>query len=252
MENDSLSRSFEPPGTSFFERMVNVFISPGELYTEVAQSPVRKSSWFIPYMIAVIIALISTYAILSNQVFRNQALEPQYQAMQERVAKGEMTEDQMNAATEMMESSSLVVISGAVMSIVYVSVSLFVGSLLFWFAGKIFMKSTAGYSKILEVYGLTMLIGVVGSIITLLLIFLTGSVLASPGGSLLILDSFDRKNLSHLFLAAMNIMSIWQMIVVGIGIAKCAGKPITTGITISLSLWLVFWVLIPLLIGSAA
>jgi len=251
MDNNPSIPGSEPQKSSFFDRMVNVFTSPGELYTEVSQSPIRTSSWVIPYLLAIIIALISTYAILSNQVLRQQALEPQQQAMQERVDKGEMTQEQMDAATEMMESSSIIIITGAVMAVVMVSVSLFVGALLFWIAGKFLLKSPAGYKKMLEVYGLAMLIGIVGSIVTLLMIHAMGSILASPGGSLLVLNSFDRKNFIHLFLAALNIITIWQMVVAGIGLAKCALKPTGTGIAVSLSLWFVFWVLVPILIGRS-
>ncbi len=251
MENNSTITGSEPQKSSFFDRMVNVFTSPGELYTEVSQSPVRASSWVIPYLLAIIIALISTYAILSNQVLRQQALEPQQQAMQERVDKGEMTQEQMESATEMMESSSIIIITGAVMAVVMVSVSLFVGALLFWIAGKFLLKSPSGYKKMLEVYGLAILIGIVGSIVTLLMIHAMGSILASPGASLLVLNSFDRKNFIHLLLAALNIITIWQMVVAGIGLAKCSGKPTGTGITVSLSLWIIFWVLVPILIGRS-
>jgi hypothetical protein len=149
----------------------------------------------------------------------------------------------------MMDSSSVIIISGVVMSIVYVSVSLFIGALLFWLAGKLLMKSPAGYKKMLEVYGLAMLIGILGSIVSLLMMHAMGSILASPGGSLLVMNSFDRKNIFHVLIAALNVFSIWQMVVAGIGLAKCAGKPAGTGIAISLSMWIIFWVLIPTIIG---
>jgi Yip1 domain len=241
--------STEPQKSSFFDRIVNVFASPGELYMEVSQTPVKASSWVIPYLLAIIVAIISTYAILSNQVLRQQAMEPQHQVIQERLDRGQMTQEQADAALEMMDSSPIIIISGVVMSIVYVSVSLFIGALLFWLAGKLLMKSPAGYKKMLEMYGLAMLIGIVGSIITLLMMHAMGSIFASPGGSLLIMNSFDRKNLFHDLIAALNIFSIWQMVVAGIGLAKCAGKPTGTGIAISLSMWIIFWILVPTIFG---
>lgn len=238
----------EQKKSSFSERMVDIFSAPTKLYTEVAAAPVQSLSWAVPYIIAMCIALITTITILSDQTLRSQALEPQREAMQERVDRGQMTQEQMDAATEMMESGSMMLITGSVAALVMTTIAMFGVPLVLSLTVKIFLKSQAGYKKLLEVYGLSMLIGILGSIITVLMIFLFSSILASPSGSLLLMDTFDHKNMAHKFLASLNFITIWQMVVLGIGVAKVSNKSISTGIGITMGLWLA-WVIITLILG---
>lgn len=66
---------------------------------------------------------------------------------------------------------------------------------------------------------------------------------ASPGGALAVLNNFNPKNTTHRLLSSLNIFTIWQMVVVGIGLAKYAGKSSGTGIGVGVGLWIV-WVLV--------
>ncbi|MDI6765498.1 MAG: YIP1 family protein [Bacteroidota bacterium] len=248
MENQQINPVEAPEVSSFTDRMVDIFSAPAKLFTEVASTSVQNLSWAIPYIIAMCLALITTITILSDQTLRSQALEPQRDAMQERVDRGEMRQEQMDAATEMMESGSMIVITGSIAALVMTTIAMFGVPLIFWITVKLFFKSQAGYKKLLEVYGLSMLIGILGAIVTVLMIFLFNSILASPSGSLLLVDSFDYKNMSHKFLASINFFTIWQMAVFGIGVAKISNKSINTGIGITIGLWLA-WVIITLLLG---
>lgn len=234
--------------SSFSERLVDIFTAPAKLYTEVAAAPVQNLSWAVPYIIALCVALITTITILSDQTLRSQAIEPQREAMQERVDRGEMTQEQMDATTEFMESGSMMLITGSISALIMTTIAMFGVPLIFWLTVKTFFKSQAGYKKLLEVYGLSILIGILGSIITVLMIFLFNSILASPSGSLMLIDNFDHKNMAHKFLASLNFITIWQMVVLGIGVAKVSDRPISTGISVAMGLWL-GWVLITLLLG---
>ncbi len=243
MENQQINPVEAPKVSSFFERMTDVFSAPGKLFSEVATAPVQSSSWAVPYILAMLIGLVSTYAILSNQTLREQALEPQRQAMQERVEKGEMTQDQMDRATEMTESSSMVVIFGSVTALVMVTITIFGVPLILWIIVKLFLKSPVNYKKLLELYGLGSLIGILNALITLIMIYLFDSIRATPGGSLLLLSNFDYRNFLHMFIASLNIFTLWQTSVVGIGIAKVSNKSTGTGLVVSFGLWLVYVIL---------
>jgi hypothetical protein len=249
MENLQQPIAEEPQISSFFDRMSNIFTSPGTVYDEVATAPVQSSSWSIPFIIALLFAVLSTIAVLSNASLKEQALEPQRQAMQERVDKGEMTQEQMDQTTAMTESSAITMGFGSVSAMIMVAVGTFGGALVFWLAWKIFFKMQAGYKKILEVYGLAMLIGILGSIVTILMMFVFDSLYASPGGALLVMNNFNRHNFGHMMLAAFNVFSIWQMSVTGIGLAKVSGKSQGSSIGLALALW-VIWIIILAIIGG--
>jgi len=239
----------EPKISSFFDRASNIFTSPGTVYTEVAAAPVQTSSWLLPFIVSLLFAVLSVIAVSSNATLKEQALEPQRQAMQERVDKGEMTQEQMDQASAMTESAIFTMGFGSIVAIIVVAVGTFGGTLIFWLVWKLFFKMQAGYKKILEVYGLATLIGLLGSIVTLIMIFLFDSLYASPGGGLLVMNNFDRHNFGHMFLASFNIISIWQMGVVGIGMAKVSGKSQGSSIGIAFVLWII-WIIIQAILGG--
>jgi hypothetical protein len=132
---------------------------------------------------------------------------------------------------------------------VFIVAAIFFGvSLLLWLAGKYMMAMPGGYKKMLEVFGLASLIGVLGSIITLLLMNVMNSFYASPSGALLVLDSFDSANKMHRLLSSLNIFTVWEMAIVGLGMSRISGKSVGTGMGISLGLWAV-WTVCSVLFG---
>jgi Yip1 domain. len=169
--------------------------------------------------------------------------------MQERVDRGEMTQEQMEQTKEMTESSIMVTIFGSVTAVIYLSVAMFGIPLVFWLVVKLFFKANAPYKKILEIYGLSSVIGIVNAVITLLLINLFVSIIATPGASLLLIGNFEPGNFSHSLIASLNFLTIWQMAIFGIGLAKISNKSAGTGIGTSLGIW-VIWIIIVSFIGS--
>lgn len=247
MEETPLNRQ-EQQISSFMERAADIFAAPSKVFEEVAIAPVQRSSWLLPYLLMLALAILTTFSILSDQTLKDQALEPQRQAMQERVDKGEITQAQMDQATEMMESSAMILMSGSVMSVIYVTISMFGAPLVFWIAIKMFFKSNASYKKLLEAYGLSTIIGLLNVIVSLLMIQFFSSILATPGASLLIMGNFDRNNIAHTIIASLNFISIWQMTVLGIGLSRLSNKSTGLGVGISLGLWLL-WIIIISVIG---
>jgi hypothetical protein len=124
-----------------------------------------------------------------------------------------------------------------------ICITLFVGALFLWLIGKLALKAQAGYGKYLELWGASMWIGMLGGIVTLLLLMAFNSMYASPSAALAVLSNYSPKNSLHRFLSSLNVFSVWQMIVVGIGLSKFSGKSLGVGIGVAFALW-VAWVLI--------
>ena len=238
------------PVSSFMTRATNVFMSPGELYAEVAQAPPQTTSWLLPFMLSIVMALVITVALFNNPTLRQQIYDMQEKGMKKAVAEGKMTQENADRASEAMESSGpvmFIAIGGT--SAVFIVAAIFFGvSLLLWLAGKYMMAMPGGYKKMLEVFGLASLIGVLGSIITLLLMNVMNSFYASPSGALLVLDSFDSANKMHRLLSSLNIFTVWEMAIVGLGMSRISGKSVGTGMGISLGLWAV-WTVCSVLFG---
>ena len=124
-----------------------------------------------------------------------------------------------------------------------IAIMFFLAALVFWLVGKFGLKAEGGYGKYLELYGAAQWIGVLGFIVTILLAVAYGSMYASPSGALAVLANYNPKSTTHRLLSSLNIFTIWQMIIVGIGLAKYGGKSSGTGFGIGVGL-LVVWILI--------
>jgi len=240
MEDQTAIKTETPQVSSFMERLTDVFTSPDKLYTEVSVSPVQNSSWTFPYVISLVLSVLFTIALFSNQSLRDQIMEPQLNQLHQRVEKGEITQEQADRAEEFMASSSIMLITSAVGTIVIVSISVFGVPLVFWLIVRFIFKSQTGYKKILEVYGLSSIIGILNTIVTLIMMHLFDSVRATPGLSLLLMSNFDYTNTMHKLLGSLNFITIWQTVVFGIGIAKASNKTNSVGVFLSLSLWLIY------------
>jgi hypothetical protein len=225
--------------SSFLTRAANVFAAPGELYTEVAAAPVRTSSWLLPYVASILLGLVSVYAIYNNAALRQQVYDIQLQAMQKSVDQGKMTQDQLDKIKDGMESSgpAMFMLFGGLNIVVILSVLFFGVSLILWLIMKFALKAPGGYGKVLEMYGLAGLIGFFGGIVTLLLMNYFDSMHATPGAGLLILNSFDQTKFIHNVLGSLNVFSLWEYAVVGIGISKLSNKSAGVGMGIAFGLW---------------
>jgi hypothetical protein len=227
--------------SSFADRAASVFMSPGDLYTEIAAAPVQTTTWVIPYIIALLVGVMMTVGIFSNESLKYQALETQRDAMKQQVESGKMTQEQADRA-EKMVSPSLFMIIGAVGAIGVISALTFLLPLLLFVVAKVAFKFPGGYKKMLETYGIAMLIGSLGGLVTLLMMYAMDSMIASPSAVLLVRDSFDKHSFVHSVLGSLNVFTIWEVAVVGLGISKLCGKPAGAGMAATFGLWII-WVL---------
>ncbi len=237
-------------GSSFLTRATNVFASPPELYREVAALPPRTSSWLIPLLLSIVLAILVVFSLYNNPTLRQQAYDVQLKELRKNVESGRMTQEQLDQYSERMESSGLgmFMLIGGGGAVVAIPVMFFGGALVLWLAVKVGMKFPGPYLKVLEVFSLASIIGLLGTIVTLLMMNLLDRLIAAPAASLLILESFDSGNIAHRLLAAVNVFSLWESAVLGIGLAKISGKSTGTGMAYSYGLWAI-WAIVASLIG---
>ena len=241
-----------PSVSSFIARSTDVFAAPGELFTEVAAAPVQTSSWLLPLALSIVLSLVFTYALYYNGNLRQQIYDMQTRGMQKAVEEGKMTQERFDQVKEGMESSGpgwfmLIGGGGAIVSIL---VMFFCATLVLWLAVKLAFKFTGSYKKVLEIFGLASIIGLLGSIVTLLMMNVFNSVHATPSGSLLIMESFDTDKMEHKLLASLNVFTLWQAGVLGMGIARVTGKPTGAGLGLVYGLWLA-WAIAASFLGLA-
>lgn len=238
MDEQPLQPSAQLQPSSFMNRAVNVFTSPGELYTEIASTPTQKSTWLLPLLLAIIVAMINSFVVNSNESFRQQTRDAQSKVYEKMVEKGWMTQEAREKQEIQDEAQKVPVVKVIAGSLFGSPILLIVGSFILFIVGKI-LKSPLSFPKYLELFGITLLIGILDTIITLVLMHALDSIYASPGGGLLLSSSFDPSKFSHRLIASVTVFGIWRQIVLGIGLSKFSGKSQSVTIPIVFVIWLV-------------
>jgi hypothetical protein len=238
----------EVPRMSFTEKLVNVFASPGELFENVRLTPRTPSNWIIPVVIMIVVAIAMQQIIMNNPSLSAQTKALIDKATNERLDKevqaGKKTPEQAEQEREQIEkftnpSSPVRIIMGAVSVAVFMPVILFLISLVYWLLGRTAMHATAPYMKVVEVVGLTLLIGAVESVVTTAMAVGLDSLHAGPNLAVFLSD-FDFNNKLHMALAKVNLFTIWSLLVTGIGLSRLFQRDLPKVLVLIFSLWILW------------
>ncbi len=235
---------------SLSDKFVGILSSPGEVYQSIVGTEPKTSNWAIPLVLAMIVGLIFTFVVFSQPPIQDQLADAQMKAMQKSVADGKMTQEQMETAMEnnpAKPGSPMFLIFGAVGVLIASAVTLFAYSGVYLIAGKVALKGTASYSKILEVVGMSFYVSAVAGLLSIVIVVAMGSLYASLSPALLITD-FDPMNKEHKLMAAFNLLEFWGMYVIGVGLSKVWNTSLGKSIGVVGGVWLV-WTLIKVFAG---
>lgn len=228
--------------TSLPARMINVLAVPGDVFAELAQDKPRVGHWLSPVILASLVGILSVFVMFSQPALLHQVREAREAAVQKQVEAGKLTRQQAEAAAQASErfmTPALLKIFGSVGAVLGSFGYLFVVAICVWLVGAKAFKADFPFTRALEVCGLSLMIGVVGGIVQLLLVLLQGNLQVSPGPAFFI-RNFDVANKAHLMLGALNVFTLWQIAVLAIGLSRLTGAG-----WLRAALWLVIpWVLL--------
>lgn len=247
MEDQSPLPAAPSLGTTF----TDVFTSPSEVFQNLKGTASSPRLWIAPLIATLLIVVVSVVMLFTNETLKAEMKDIQSKTIQKMVDEGKLTQEQADKAETRTESmGGMMIVFGIIGGAIFIVAFYFGGALFLWLANKTILKSVVGYGKHLEVYGIASWIGVLGGIITVLMMVGLGSIAATPSGALALLGSFDPTNKLHMLLASLNIFSIWQTAVIGIGLSKLSDKQTSAGIGVAFALWIV-WVAVSILLGIA-
>jgi hypothetical protein len=232
----------DQPATSLTARLVNVFVAPGEVFTELKHQPVNHANWWLPALLFIIASWLAVALMYSQPAIKQQIADTASHAMQKQfqplIDSGKMTQaqaDQQIARTEEL-LGTFGMVGGLVSPVFYAAVTPFWGGFLLWLGALIFGQRF-GYMKAVEAVGLSMVILAVGAIVKGLLCTAAGNMFLSPGPAFLIKD-FDAGNPLHTTLLAVDIFVVWSLMLRAVGLAKLAETSFTKAAAWVLGLWL--------------
>lgn len=230
---------------SWSDKFVGIFSSPGEVFDAIRRSPVANSNWVIPTVVLALVGAILGFVVISNPSIYDQiqrvASEQMEKSFQKAIADGRMTQEQADQARGQAESfgATGIRISAVAAPLFVPFFSLFAWSLVYWLLGKGVMKATSPYLKVAEVYGLTNFIALLGGVITTIMMIGMDSFSATPSASLFV-GEFSATNSWHRLAAAFNVFTIWQLAVVGIGLARIFEREAAKVLVLVFALWLLW------------
>jgi hypothetical protein len=140
------------------------------------------------------------------------------------------------------------IIFGSIAGVSVIVVMVLLYSTAYWLGGKVFVKSTVPFSKVTEVYGLSLYVGLVGALVTMAMVVAMGSLYSSPSLAIAV-SNFDPANKVHKLLAAVNIFDFWQLGVIGIGLSKLWSSSLGKSLGVVVIVW-VIWTAAKVFVGA--
>ncbi len=238
-----------PPAPSVSDSFINILASPSTLFEGFHLKASAPSLWAVPLIVSVLFIGLFMYVQFNISPFKEQMMDAQRAAIQKMVERGTLTQEQADAAAEgaAMRGSTQMAI-GMAAAVIMMLIFFFLGGLLLWLAAKVALKAPINYGKTLELYGISNWIGIIGGVVTLMLMFALGTMHGRPAASLAVMDSFDLTNTTHKYLAALDVFAIWQTAIIGIAFSKISGKSMGVSMGVVFGLWIV-WVVARVMLG---
>jgi hypothetical protein len=206
---------------SLVGRLMNVFVSPGEVFDDIRGAEHSVANWLVPGVILILVGWLGSAWILSQEPIQQQMREIGEKNIEKQIAKSKVSEQQAQQMRQIGEKYGSL---GLKISVVTMPVMLglivpFIWGLFIWVVGSKILKGGFSYLKGVEVVGLANMIAVLHSVVKCLLITMKGNVMAGPSLALLVKD-FDPQNPVHNVMVVLDVMTFWVLAVRASGLAR--------------------------------
>jgi hypothetical protein len=251
MEEPQASLTTERPSsaaTPLGTRLTNVFVAPGEVFDEIKASPPTPANWWAPTVIAIIAGVIYSMVVFSQPAVIQNMKDAQEKKMQEMVATGKMTQaqaDQSSQVTEKFMTPTFFKAIGILAVVIFSPVFLFLFAGVLWLLGRYVLRGNFEYMKAVEVAGLAGMISALGGIVSMLIAVIYANPAMTPSLALFV-SHFDPQNKVHLLLSALNVMTLWYIAVLAIGLTRLSGAAFWKTAVWLYGLWYGVWALFAL------
>ncbi|MBM3280355.1 MAG: YIP1 family protein [Candidatus Handelsmanbacteria bacterium] len=221
---------------SLADRLLRVFWAPRQSFAALGEDPDWRD-WFAP------VAIVCLVGILSHFLTRDLVYDPAAPVNQEYLQSlsEEKRQEHLGTLAEEREKAWTRVVVGTFSSLVLV------GGIL-WLLARLVFSREVSYRSLLVVKGYASLIIAVEWVLRTLLILVRQNPVVHTGPGLLVPESMVRS-VAGQTLMAINLLDLWQGVVLGLGLAAVAQVPVKKAVFAVLALWF-FFVLGMGLLGS--
>ena len=231
------SEATQSPQIGLIGRMIRVFHAPRETFEAVAASR-TAIDWVAPAAVSAVVAFAAAVAIMPL------AMEEGAKAIQEQMQGQEFSDEQREMMEKMAGPGQAI---GLVIAPVGSFAVLFVSALVLLGAARI-AGAGIGYSGVLTVSAYSSLVQALKGIIVTPLMLSKKSMEVHTGLGLL-LPAEMMNSFAGRFLAGIEIFSLWQVVIVAVGISALGNVDTRKALVPVLVLWLI-WLLIAAGLGG--
>jgi hypothetical protein len=211
-------------------RAIGIIFSPGQTFAKALEVP---SPWGILFLVALVVGLVSA-APYFTESGQQAMLDAQIQAAER--FTGQPLPDEAIAAMEARPSTLSIVFAFVGQFIFMPIAALFFGGL-FWGLFNAVLGGTASFKHVLTVVSHGMVILALGTVISFPIMLMQGAIsMTGPFNLGALVPMLDETSFVARLLGAMNVFTIWQTIVVAIGLAvlyKRKAGSIATGLLLA-------------------
>lgn len=241
-ENEIVEIETPQPTSSLVERLTNVIVSPGEVFGALKGRPVDPLNWAVPMVIAILGGILFSVTVFSQEGVVEGMLQAQEAEFDKLVEKGELTASQAESARKNVESfmnPKLLMLFSIAASIFFTPVVWLVVAFFFHWLAKIGSRSHIPFTKCFEVVGLCSIISVLGILVNLLLVVITGNLSMSLSLALMF-QEYDPTDKIHALAAEVDLMRIWYISILAVAWSRLTHHPVATCGAWLFGIWLAF------------
>jgi hypothetical protein len=226
-------------------RLTNMIVSPGEVFDEVRAVARDNSNWVAPLALSMIAGFAYIMVMYSQPQILQQIHEAQQQSIQKMVDQGKITQQMADQQLEIagkFTTGTVLKIFGILSILIMTPCMFFFMGLIVWLLGVKLFKGEFHYMKAVEAVGLCQVISILSMVVRTLLTVIYGDA-GMTLGPILFVGHFDRHNPLHVFLSTCNVLDIWWLIVMALGLSKLSGAGFLKCALWGFGLWLFLLVL---------
>lgn len=217
-----------------------VLISPRMTFEDLRETPPSRTLWLVPLLMYILVAAAGTQLVAGlpgpSAELRTLTERDFLPQLEEYVHRGTMTREQTDWLRRFITPGTAPFFATQAAGTAFTgAAALFFFAFFFRHLARSVLRRDVPYRKSLEIVGLAFVAGVAERIVTTTLIAATGSLYATPGPGLLFIDA--PASTAFLALSSINLFTLWQLGIVGTGLACFTGRDLPKVLVLLLALW---------------
>jgi hypothetical protein len=230
----------QAPGLSQMQRVTNVFTAPSKTFADIKRG---NKSWWLPFILMAIVGYV-LYGVVSTKIGMEQVVQNQ-------IHLSPKQEERMNQAPPEQRETSMKISLGVTQGIfiggpILLLIVIAIGSVGLWGTINFLFGGRATYGSIFTVWMYAGLPGIIKVLLGVIVIY-AGTAPESfniknyaPTNLGAFLNPLETNPALYSLASSLDIITIWTMVLLGMGIATVAGVKRGSGYIAVFGWWAIF------------